>query len=413
MPIPDPDIPGTLVPANSQQDFFLKSTVTRLCNLNNQRFPGSQPVSFLTRDLAKLEREDYWVCEKSDGLRVLLFVCSSGGGQQDTYLINRHNEYYLQDGLFFPHHMNLKNPLGSTIVDGELVMDKDPKSGQTTLRYLAFDCLVADGQNVMPRPLDKRYGRLTEWFYKPYSQMLRDHPQMAQNQPFDIKVKQIKSSYNVEQVFTIDIPALQHGTDGLIYTCVNAPYSPGTDPNIMKWKSAYENSIDFKLELRFPPLLSDPSKPDFHAKPVFLLHQWLGGERYEQYDDMYVDDDEWEQMKLSGEQYDDRIVEVHWDPAVGHWRFMRFRDDKPHGNHQSTVEGVIASIIDGVEKDALLARSTAIRNAWKARQGTPVTAPAVKRPLGTDAISVLRYGPIATSPWSKVSGPETIAGMKR
>ncbi len=138
-------------------------------------------------------------------------------------------------------------------------------------------------------------------------------------------------------------------------------------------------------------------------------------------------------MKLSGEQYDDRIVEVHWDPAVGHWRFMRFRDDKPHGNHQSTVEGVIASIIDGVEKDAvivtywlflhprliptlfcqLLARSTAIRNAWKARQGTPVTAPAVKRPLGTDAISVLRYGPIATSPWSKVSGPETIAGMKR
>lgn len=63
----------------------------------------------------------------------------------------------------------------------------------------------------------------------------------------------------------------------------------------MKWKPASENSIDFKLELRFPPSPSDPSKPDFHAKPVFLLYQWLGGDRYEQYDTMYVDDEEWEQ----------------------------------------------------------------------------------------------------------------------
>ncbi len=47
-----------------------------------------------------------------------------------------------------------------------------------------------------------------------------------------IKVKQIKSSYNVEQVFNVDIPALQHGNDGLIYTCVNTPYTPGTDPNM-------------------------------------------------------------------------------------------------------------------------------------------------------------------------------------
>jgi len=29
---------------------------------------------------------------------------------------------------------------------------------QETLRYLCFDCLVIDDQNVMTRPLDKRYG---------------------------------------------------------------------------------------------------------------------------------------------------------------------------------------------------------------------------------------------------------------
>ena len=58
-------------------------------------------------------------------------------------------------------------------------------------------------------------------------------------------------------------------------------------------------------------------------------------------------------LKLSGEQLDDRVVEVRWDPGVAHWRMMRFRDDKPHGNHRSTVESVIESIVDGVEKETV------------------------------------------------------------
>lgn len=38
--------------------------------------------------------------------------------------------------------------------------------------------------------------------------------------------------------------------------------------------------------------------PDFQTKPIFELHVWCGGDhgksRYEFYDVMYVDDDEWE-----------------------------------------------------------------------------------------------------------------------
>lgn len=58
-------------------------------------------------------------------------------------------------------------------------------------------------------------------------------------------------------------------------------------------------------------------------------------------------------MKLSGEQYDERIIEVHWDFNVSGWRMMRFRDDKPHGNHRNVVENIIQSIADGVEKEAV------------------------------------------------------------
>ena len=55
-------------------------------------------------------------------------------------------------------------------------------------------------------------------------------------------------------------------------------------------------------------------------------------------------------LKSSGEQVDDRIVEVFWEKP-GRWRMMRFRDDKPHGNHKSVVENIIRSIVDGVEKE--------------------------------------------------------------
>jgi hypothetical protein len=58
-------------------------------------------------------------------------------------------------------------------------------------------------------------------------------------------------------------------------------------------------------------------------------------------------------LKANGEQVDDRIVEVCWDPVGEHWRMMRFRDDKPQGNHRSVVENILQSIADGVEKDAV------------------------------------------------------------
>lgn len=61
-------------------------------------------------------------------------------------------------------------------------------------------------------------------------------------------------------------------------------------------------------------------------------------------------------MKLTGEQIDDRTVEVRWDPSLSRWRMMRFRDDKPNGNHRDVVEKIIQSIVDGVEKDIVSAQ---------------------------------------------------------
>ncbi|KAA1471216.1 mRNA capping enzyme [Dentipellis sp. KUC8613] len=439
-----PELPGVVVPRHSDQDVWLKKHVAALCGLEHDRFPGSQPVSFGVKDLERLENNDYWVCEKSDGIRVLLVILTNlDTNEQLVHIVDRHNTYRHLAGVYFPHWEDPKMPLRSTIVDAELVIDVDPQSKRETMRLLCFDCLVADNQNVMEKSLEKRYGRLKEWFFRPYSRMIRDHPYMSERLPFDIRVKEINLSYHLEKVFAVDIPALQHGNDGLIYTPVSTPYIPGTDNNILKWKPPSENSIDFKLVLRFPPLRGQPDKPDFSAKPIFALHVWRGGEGkravYEPYDVMHVEDDEWEKLKESQEQLDDRIVEVHWDPVGEHWRMMRFRDDKPNGNHRTVVENIIQSIADGVEKDALLARSNSIKNAWKARHGQasqppphPSSQPTAPPPYSNPNPYIQpqkpppiahappppphvdrHYGPLAPSRWSKVSGPAVVFGMNR
>jgi mRNA guanylyltransferase len=65
----------------------------------------------------------------------------------------------------------------------------------------------------------------------------------------------------------------------------------------MKWKPPSENSIDFKLSLRFPPL-PNSSKPDFRAKPLFILSVWTkrnNNDDYEFFDTVEVNDDTWEE----------------------------------------------------------------------------------------------------------------------
>jgi len=59
--------------------------------------------------------------------------------------------------------------------------------------------------------------------------------------------------------------------------------------------------------------------------------------------------DAYARIKQSGDQLDDRILEVCWDGERGTWRMMRTRDDKPHANHKSIMQKILVSIEEGVE----------------------------------------------------------------
>jgi len=74
-----------------------------------------------------------------------------------------------------------------------------------------------------------------------------------------------------------------------------APLGKTADADLsLKWKPPSENSIDFKAELRFPPHPHNPNEPDFQAVPTFLLYTWLGKNDYEFFDEMEMEEEEWE-----------------------------------------------------------------------------------------------------------------------
>ncbi|KAG0328942.1 Dcp1p-Dcp2p decapping enzyme complex alpha subunit [Dissophora globulifera] len=255
---------------------------------------GAQPVSFTRNTLTELRSEDYFVSEKSDGVRVLLYCVLHQNGQQQVFLVDRKNKFSYVPQLRFPvlNPAPGENPYhNDTIVDGELVTDREP-NGQVVVRYLAFDLLAYRGNNILAKPLTSRLARLQNEFVGPYREMLRKaSPEFINSQPFKVSLKEMQLSYGIEKMFREVIPNLKHGSDGLIFTSAIAPYVPSTNTKMLKWKPPSENTVDFKLTLEFRNQNGAQNSPQ---KPQFLLFEWKGGQDYAPFGQMIVDDDQWE-----------------------------------------------------------------------------------------------------------------------
>jgi len=370
----------------------------------NLVFPGAQPVSFTRQHLAELKRRDYYVCEKSDGIRCLLYFTEAldrewdGPGQrmkEAHYLIDRKNNCYYVESLHFPlaaeppaKQIDFASYHARTLLDGELLIDTYP-DGREVLKYLVFDCLVMDGQDLLSRTLDKRLAYFNEKVYVPYTALCQKFPEDSSGFRFKMEKKSFQLAYGTEMMFKDILPKLKHGSDGLIFTCRETPYKFGTDEHILKWKPAWENTIDFKLELTFPPIegqnggdMDGTSENDggggaweyeYDAMPTFTLHVEYGDSRHtkELEYTLHMTPAEWDAMKQHAIEINDgldgAIVECHREED-GTWHFNRFREDKSTANHYTVVEKVLDSIEDGVTEGELLADAADVRKEWKRRQ---------------------------------------------
>lgn len=365
---------------------YHKETVADLLQRQNLHFPGAQPVSFARKHLREIERTDYFVAEKTDGIRCLLFLTQTqdehGEQREAQFLIDRKNDYYFirtgylhipPPGRDRPYEISAWH-LG-TILDGELVRQK-LSNGVEQMTYLIFDCLALDTNCVMGRDYGARLWKIKNLVYSPWKAFVKDWPQDGKAQPFQLSVKEPQMPYGIKMMFHDVIPQLPHGNDGLIFTCKDTAYVAGTDPHILKWKPPEENTIDFKLRLGAFPMAEDADGmyEDFDQKPEFELLVNHGHKDNRKFANLFLTDEEWEAMKGLNEMFDGRIIECYRDANTGNWRpklderTPRFRDDKNQANHISTVESVLESIEDAVSRQDLEDAAPAIRHNWKERE---------------------------------------------
>jgi mRNA guanylyltransferase len=221
------------------------------------------------------------------------------------------------------------------------------EDGTTELNFLCFDALIVEGKLLIERPYNKRLGYLGQNVIEPLKSMLKKHPELRRRHPFGVKIKNMQFGYNIDYILNHEAKQLGHKSDGLIFTSVEAPYALGTCDTMLKWKPPCENSVDFRLNLESQgPAL----------KPKFLLSIWTGGSGYQLSSEMGVTDEEWIRFKRMP-NLDNSIVEVVYNPdhcPPHKWKFLRFREDKPHANHISVLEKILKSIDDNIDTERVI-----------------------------------------------------------
>lgn len=365
-----PDIQNIGAPVDEKYESELKDVVSAYLPWRPDEFPGMQPVSFTRNSIVDLEENDYFVCEKSDGVRYLLLIMKTPKGAA-SFLIDRKNNYHHVD-IPFPLPDSLKSPGGfefhsETLLDGEMVISND--GSRKSLRYLVFDAIAINGKSVVHDNFSKRLGFFSRDVLEPYKKFMREHIELQQKIPFIVGIKKQQRSYGVNIVFQ-EIKNLNSKNDGLILTPVNTPYSSGTCYKLYKWKPQELNSVDFKISV----VKNKDGKPHFKLMAFDKI-------KYREYDDLTPDRDLYESWRNNPP--DGKIGEFSWDPSItttvwkpgyasaqreGGWVFLKYREDKDKANDINVVDAVIESIRDGVSQQDIIAVTNTIRDKWKRRE---------------------------------------------
>jgi len=359
---------GGVKPLNpmSPEAAKLQQQVQAMVGWRKTGFPGAQPVSMDRQNLVMMTEKPFKVSWKADGTRYLMLI----DGEKQVYFVDRDNNIFAVENIGFPQRKNLKEHIKDTLLDGEMVIDVH--EGKPIPRYLIYDIIKFKGEDVGKCNFDTRLICIEKEIVNARHDAMREGLLDKSKEPFSIRLKPF---WDISQAKTLlgesFSKSVSHEVDGLIFQPAGKDdvYVGGRCVDMLKWKPAALNSVDFKLQVirvERPGCL--PETKGFLY--VGGCQQPLG------------------EMKItkSLKQYDKKIIECKWDFDKKEWSFMRERTDKSFPNGYNTAMGVIESIKNPVTKEILF--DTIEKHRWRPPRpstGVPTSSmgpPSMGPPMG-------------------------------
>tara|TARA_B100001094_G_C18030717_1_gene719979 strand:- start:58 stop:939 length:882 start_codon:yes stop_codon:yes gene_type:complete len=265
------------------------------CNYTGNHFPGSMAISMERKDIPLIKKSNYWFCEKSDGVRYILFATMfsfQNTSRKTVFLVDRALNFYI---------VKMCLPLESyqgTIIDGELVDDC----------FHIFDCICIAGKYVGHSPHSSR---------------------MSSCRKLVDAVNHEESSFQVVVKKFVPLNAIQNymnantfeNNDGFIFTPEDDPVQYGTHSTLFKLKSGHDHTVDFVIDSEGQCFVTENKKPKW-ITTIPLSGDWK------------------EELSVP------KVVECSF--MNGTWKILKRRTDKKHSNSLKTYQKTLLNMKENI-----------------------------------------------------------------
>lgn len=189
-------------------------------------FPGSNPVSIERNHFAYLQNNSFYVAEKSDGVRYLLF-CVTVQGQKLDVLMNRRLDLFVVDVQLPPGLYE------NTILDGELTIHR--KRHRSV--FLVFDAVLLAGRSVQNCTFVNRLAAADT--------ALGQHA----NGKLPVLIKHFFAIDKAWDEFHNYLPVIRElfDMDGIVIVPNDLPVQSGRHDTMFKWKARADCTVDMEV----------------------------------------------------------------------------------------------------------------------------------------------------------------------
>lgn len=314
-------------------------------------FIGSHPVALSHENMHLLLEDDYLVCEKTDGIRLMMLIFNGL-----IYFYDRKNRFYLTDLAF--------NTPCSFLFDGELYLE------EKKYVYSMFDTLLYDSKPRIALNLNKRL-----WYSFEFENIVRRGFIKRRNgsllESFYINAKNMFKSYAFVSILN-GIKDLKHENDGLIFTPVSEPYVLNSRSKILKWKPPHLNTVDFLIRPTPSPGIYD-LYCTVASYQVYIIERHRSHDTIAWFDFFFVDEKD-QLVNLDGKvgefAFDESKEVLDLDSLTvkrGGWILHRIRTDKDTANNIKIVLDTLDSVENSLSFNDLTSYQDKIMENFKKR----------------------------------------------